>query len=133
MPTPAPTTDAMAVKDGRGGALSPALWSNLFALTVEFEVAEADFETFMTLLRENAAWSVEVEPGCLRFDILVPEVTQAQRTVLLYEIYVNRAAFDDHLSSDHYRRFDAETGAMVRRKTATAFRLLEHAKSASRG
>lgn len=132
MAAPAPTTNDTVARGDLDEAPAAAPWSNLFALTVEFEVADADFERFMALLRDNAARSVEVEIGCLRFDILVPEASQDLRTVLLYEIYVDRAAFDDHLSSDHYRRFDAETAAMVRRKAASAFRLSEHAKSPSR-
>lgn len=128
----AQTTDDKAASDTHNGASASAPWSDLFALTVEFEVAESDFERFLTLLRDNAARSVEAEPGCLRFDILVPEAGRALRTVLLYEIYVDRAAFDDHLSSDHYGRFDAETRAMVSRKSASSFHLLEHAKWPSR-
>lgn len=113
---------------GLGSGPAPPPWSELFALTVEFEVSEENFEAFLTLLRDNAARSVESELGCLRFDILVPENAQSPRTVLLYEIYSDRAAFDHHLASDHYRRFDAETRAFVTFKTAVLFRLCEHAK-----
>lgn len=128
MAAPTSTMDETAVRDGLDGASASAPWSALFALTVEFEVAESDMKGFLALLRENAARSVEAEPGCLRFDILVPDDPRASRTVLLYEIYTERAAFDDHLSSEHYRTFDAETRAMVRRKSAVTFRLREHAK-----
>ena len=84
------------------------------------------------ILRLNAARSVEAEPGCLRFDILVPENPLAQRTVLLYEIYTDRAAFDDHLASDHYMKFDAETRDMVTDKNAVPFRVSEHSKQPMR-
>lgn len=129
---PIPATDDTAVRDGLDGAPTSAPWSDLFALTVEFDVAEGDFERFLALLRDNAARSVQAEPGCLRFDILVPENARASRTVLLYEIYTDRAAFDDHLSSEHYRNFDSETRSMVSRKLAVSFRLCEHTKGPNR-
>lgn len=132
MAAPIPTMGDTAARDRLDGGPSSAPWSNLFALTVEFEVSEVGFERFLALVRDNAARSVEAEPGCLRFDILVPEHAPASRTILLYEIYTDRAAFDDHLTSEHYRRFDAETRDLVRRKTALTFCLREHAKRPSR-
>lgn len=128
MVEPTPTPDSATVQDGSGLASSLFPWSKLFALTVEFEIAEGAIARFLVLVRDNAARSVEAEPGCLRFDILMPEGAQASRTVLLYEIYTDRAAFDEHLSSEHYRSFDAETRGMVRRKSAVTFQLRENAK-----
>ena len=48
--------------------------------------------------------------------------------ILLYEIYDDRAAFDLHLQSEHYRRFDAKTRAMLAGKTVTILTLTENAK-----
>ena len=36
--------------------------------------------------------------------------------VFLYEIYDDRAAFDAHLASPHFRAFDAEVGPWVQDK-----------------
>jgi (4S)-4-hydroxy-5-phosphonooxypentane-2,3-dione isomerase len=69
---------------------------------------------------------VRLEPGCLRFDVLVPADPDAPQ-VVLYEIYVDRAAFDRHLATRHYLEFDRRTRAMVRQKAVRTFSLGETA------
>lgn len=101
-----------------------------FALTVAFEVYENAFVTFCDLVSENAARSVAAEPGCLRFDVLVPESQIGTMSVFLYEIYRDRTAFDLHLASDHYQQFDAETRAFVLSKTVVTYGVRENAKDA---
>jgi quinol monooxygenase YgiN len=98
-----------------------------FAITVEFDLVDGAFDTFHRLVSENAALSVEREPGCLRFDVLVP-VEAAVPRVLLYEIYSSREAFARHLKMEHYLSFDQATRSMVRNKTVVNFRLSEFAK-----
>ncbi len=81
------------------------------AVIVSFTVKTDDRERFMALLRENARKSIAEEPGCRRFDILEPP--QRPDEVWLYETYRDRAAFDAHLDTPHYRDFDSETRGMV--------------------
>lgn len=100
-----------------------------FAITVGFELADGAFDTFHRLVSENAALSVEREPGCLRFDVLTPLEPGAGDThVLLYEIYRDRAAFDRHLATSHYLSFDRKTRGIVRKKTVLACAVQENAK-----
>ncbi len=73
--------------------------------------------------------SVEREPGCLRFDVLTPTEDGGAPQVFLYEIYRDRAAFDLHLESEHYKAFDASTRGLVSRKTVQAFNVAENAKT----
>jgi autoinducer 2-degrading protein len=98
-------------------------------LTVEFDLTGADAAAFLAAVRENAALSVLHEPGCLRFDVLVP--VQGAPSVLLYEIYRSRADFDLHLATDHFLRFEEATRSMVRGKTVVFHHLTENAKAAS--
>ena len=102
----------------------------LYALTVEFEVHHIAFEKFGQLVRDNAEKSVALEPGCLRFDVLTPVAQAPKPAFLLYEIYADRAAFESHLTTTHFKRFDAETKAMVTRKTVVVYNIVEHAKAA---
>jgi (4S)-4-hydroxy-5-phosphonooxypentane-2,3-dione isomerase len=44
-------------------------------------------------------------------------------TVFLWEIYDDRAAFDAHLASRHFRDFDRATADMVRTKTVTFYQV----------
>jgi (4S)-4-hydroxy-5-phosphonooxypentane-2,3-dione isomerase len=99
-----------------------------YAITVEFEVEPTAFPDFLRLVKDNAAQSVKNEVGCTRFDVLTPAGQHPQRTVLLYEIYVNRAAFDVHLASAHFLSFDQATKTMVTRKTVADFAVFENAK-----
>jgi len=103
--------------------------NDLCTLTVTFALAPQDRAGFLALVRENAAFSVQNEPGCLRFDVLVPLDTDC--TVLLYEIYRSRDDFDRHLAADHYKQFDRATQGMVRTKTVVFHHLAEYAKSLS--
>lgn len=97
-----------------------------FAVTVAFELVDGAFASFHRLVGENAAESVASEAGCLRFDVLTPE-DGGEGDVLLYEIYVDRAAFDVHLATAHFKAFDAATRDLVRRKTVATFRVAENA------
>jgi quinol monooxygenase YgiN len=100
--------------------------ASAFAITVTFELEEGTTDLFHRLVAENARQSVALEPGCLRFDVLFP--TNGAREVFLYEIYTDQAAFDVHLASAHFRTFDEETRALIRKKTVNAFTVDQNAK-----
>jgi autoinducer 2-degrading protein len=100
-----------------------------FAITVAFELVEGGFPEFHRLVTENAAVSVALEPDCLRFDVLTPVDGTGRTEVFLYEIYRDRAAFDRHLASDHFRHFDERSRALVTAKTVLAYAVQENAKS----
>jgi autoinducer 2-degrading protein len=86
-----------------------------FGLTVTFRLKPGCAADFLPLTRANAAASLRDEPGCLRFDVLVPEGGDGVE-VFLYEVYADAEAFDLHLSAPHFRAFDAATRDMVARK-----------------
>jgi quinol monooxygenase YgiN len=118
------------MKAGDAGPAEPRIAQDRaapFAITVAFELVEGTFDEFHRLVSANAAMSVAVEPQCLRFDVLTP-LEAGGPSVLLYEIYADRAAFDRHLQAEHYLSFDAGTRHMVRRKTVTTFAVAENAK-----
>ena len=107
---------------------APARAAAGFAVTVAFELIEGCLEEFRRLVTENAALSVALEPGCLRFDVLAPLDGDRGHQVFLYEIYRDRAAFDRHLESGHYQRFDRATRDLVSRKTVCNYAVAENAK-----
>jgi autoinducer 2-degrading protein len=94
-----------------------------YVITVAFDVETAERARFLDLVCRNAAASLDSEPGCLRFDVLVPQ-GDGEPDVLLYEIYEDREAFQAHLDSEHFRDFDTTTRAAVRRKTVQEYELL---------
>jgi len=81
---------------------------------VEFLVAPSFVVQFRDLIAANAKASLEREAGCKRFDVLFDP--RQQRRFVLYEIYEDEAAFDDHLVSSHYLSFaGAIQGGMEQR------------------
>lgn len=78
----------------------------MYCVAVTFHLHEEYFAAFKKRVIRQAQDSLEKEPGCSVFDIW----TDAERPneVFLYEIYDDRAAFDAHLASEHFKTFDAE-------------------------
>jgi len=113
---------------GRAGELRRSERELSFALAVAFKVKQTEFDRFLDLVRANAAASLSAEPGCLRFDVLIPRAETPATTVFLYEIYRDRAAFDEHLASPHFRAFDRAVSDMVISKSVDEYRGWEHAK-----
>jgi (4S)-4-hydroxy-5-phosphonooxypentane-2,3-dione isomerase len=93
-------------------------------IIVEFRVISDEHEAFLRLILDNAAASLKREPGCIRFDVLVPE-GQARGSFMLYEIYADATAFEDHLRSEHYRLFDERVSPLVVEKKVARFGILE--------
>jgi len=93
-----------------------------FVIVVDFKIKPGEMQAFRRLIDENAAASVQDEPGCRRFDVLANRKDQDR--ILLYEIYDNRAAFDAHLKTPHFAVFNAESAALVADKTVTEYDLV---------
>lgn len=83
----------------------------MFVVVVEFEVRPEARDRFLDLVVENAKASRRIEPGCRQFDVCVDP--QAPTTVLLYEIYDDREAFDRHLTLPHFLAFDVAARPLV--------------------
>ena len=94
----------------------------MYVITVEFEIDPERLEAFLPLMTENAASSVRDEPGCRQFDVC--QDPEAANRIFLYEIYDDRAAFEAHLETPHFKRFDAAVSPMVTAKTVRALRRL---------
>ena len=92
-----------------------------FVITVDFTVKPGAMAAFRNLIDRNARDSCAGEPGCRRFDVLVP--TDSGDKVFLYEIYDDRAAFDAHLKTPHFEVFNRESEALVISKKVAQYNL----------
>ncbi len=88
-----------------------------FAVLVEFRLKPGMRPAFRRLVDANARASARNEEACRRFDVLEPE-SQAD-CILLYELYDDQAAFQAHLTSDHYRSFAEASANLCAGKTVT--------------
>lgn len=77
--------------------------SHPFVVIAEFQVKPGMMTAFLEAARDDAAHSVADEPGCRQFDIICPQ--GSDDTVVFYEVYERRAAFDAHLETPHLARF----------------------------
>lgn len=91
----------------------------MYAVTVLFRIKPDVMAEFMPLMQANARTSLSQEPGCQQFDICTD--TERAAEVFLYELYTNRAAFDAHLQSAHFKAFDAAVSEMIADKTIHTF------------
>ena len=74
-----------------------------FVVIAEFEVKPDCIAAFLQAARSDATQSLAKEPGCRQFDIIQPETPA--NTVIFYEVYDSRAAFDAHLATAHVDEF----------------------------
>jgi (4S)-4-hydroxy-5-phosphonooxypentane-2,3-dione isomerase len=92
-----------------------------FVITVAFDLHEGRLPEFLPMIVENANRSRTVEPGCERFDVLVPKGSGNQ--VFLYEIYKDKAAFEEHLRTQHFLDFNSASAGLVKAKKIVEYGL----------
>lgn len=91
----------------------------MFAVVVTFRIKPDRMEAFLPLMYANAATSLGVEPGCHQFDVCTDPDRPDE--VFLYELYDDKAAFDAHLASPHFKAFDAAVAEMLAAKDVRTF------------
>ena len=92
----------------------------MLLVAVTFEIAPDEAELFAHRVQQQAADSLE-EPGCSRFDVWRDPGDDSR--FFLFEIYDDRAAFDAHLESMHFKAFDQEVAPWVHSKTIETWTL----------
>ena len=74
----------------------------MYVVIVDIHIQSQHREAFVAAMLENARLSVQDEPGCLQFDVVEDETDPAH--LILYEVYADRAAFEeDHLQREHFK------------------------------
>lgn len=74
-----------------------------FVVIAEFVVKAGKMNSFLEHAYDDAHNSTSTEPGCLQFDVL--RSAEDDSTVVFYEVYTNKQAFNDHLQTAHVERF----------------------------
>lgn len=82
-----------------------------FVVLAEFKIKEGQRDAFLALAHNDANESLANESGCHQFDVLVPE--EDGHTVILHEVYTDRAAFDKHMEMPHYKPFKEGTAPLL--------------------
>lgn len=77
----------------------------MFIVLVQVQVRPELLAEFETAILENAARSVEREPGCLRFDVVQQEDDPTKW--VFFEVYEDAAAWAEHGRSPHFLAYKA--------------------------
>ena len=80
------------------------------AVVVELTIKPENFGQFLARVVIQASNSLTREALCFHFDVCVDS---DQNQILLYEIYADKVAFEFHLTSEHFLRFDADTADWI--------------------
>jgi len=89
-----------------------------YVILVDFLLKPGSKTEFRRAIDANARASCRDERGCSRFDVVEPRDDDDR--ILLYEIYDDRAAFEEHLKTPHLAAFEAASNHLVTKKTVIA-------------
>jgi len=76
----------------------------MYVVIVDFAIKREHAVAFAKAVSENARTSTGKEPACRQFDVCVSPDDPC--SFFLYEVYDDRAGFETHLASGHYKTFD---------------------------
>jgi len=96
----------------------------MYVVTVLFTIDPSHRSSFEILTLKNASLSLK-EKGCSRFDVCFSE---DGNQCFLYELYKDRAAFDEHLATAHFKEFNELTQSLVIAKRVEIYSLLSNSK-----
>jgi quinol monooxygenase YgiN len=78
----------------------------------EIEIAQVHLDQYKAILKEEAAASVELEPGVISIFPMFQK--DNPRQVRILEIYASQAAYDSHVKSAHFQKYKTTTLKMVK-------------------
>ncbi len=94
---------------GQGVALGQ---SEMMVRIAEIEIDSAYLEEYKTILEEEAAASVKLEPGVIA---IFPMYEKDKPTsVRILEIYASKASYQQHLQTSHFLKYKTTTLKMVK-------------------
>jgi quinol monooxygenase YgiN len=76
-----------------------------FVLQVQIRIKPENVDSFMKKVLENAA-AARKEPGCKQFDVVVDP--KDRTSVMLYEVYADEKAFEQHQQTAAFKKYVAE-------------------------
>jgi len=82
-----------------------------FVVIAEFKIKPGEMTAFLAVARDDALHSVQDEAGCRQFDVTC--LQDEDDTVVLYEVYDSREAFESHLKTPHLERFRQAIPALI--------------------
>jgi (4S)-4-hydroxy-5-phosphonooxypentane-2,3-dione isomerase len=97
-----------------------------FAIVVTFKVKPDSVAAFLQRVQKLARDSLNLEGGCMQFDVLVGETNQA--IIVSYEVYVDAQSFTAHRATPHFTDFNKTVTPWVISKEVRRLKLLEEVR-----
>ena len=91
----------------------------MFVVTVTFAIDPSRLADFRTAMVDQASDTLSREPSCAQFDVAYDPSDET--VCFLYELYADRAAFEAHLISPHFKAFEAKVATWVVSKTVRTY------------
>ena len=93
----------------------------MYVVTVHFEVHTDYVDEFRQAVLAQAHNTLKMEHQCRKFDVCFDPDDPGR--CFLYEQYDDRAAFEEHLQTEHFAEFDKTVANWIRDKSVHFFNL----------
>ena len=90
----------------------PVIEPDMMVRIAEIEIFPEFQEEYTAILKEEAAASVNVEPGVIAIFPMCQKENPTQ--IRLVEIYANRAVYESHLITPHFQHYKTSTQKMIK-------------------
>lgn len=81
------------------------------AIVATMQIAPGKRDEYLTLLVAHGRRCLENEPGTLKFEIMLPH--DKADTVMLYEVYASKDAFDAHWNGESVQQIRRESAGLM--------------------
>jgi quinol monooxygenase YgiN len=88
---------------------------SVIALLVQLDLNPGQKDAFVARALEHRGNVIGNEPGCLRFDLVLPD--EGGDRVYLYEVYADDEALQTHFNTPYMKQYMADTAPMIARRT----------------
>jgi quinol monooxygenase YgiN len=78
----------------------------------ELEIDPAQLDAYRSALKEEIATSIRVEKGVL--SLAAVSVKDHPSQIRIFETYADKAAYEAHLQTPHFKKYKSETAGMVK-------------------
>jgi quinol monooxygenase YgiN len=91
----------------------------MFVLQVNIRIKPENVDAFMQKVDENAK-AARSEAGCKQFDVLVDPKDKTR--LMLYEVYQDEAAFEEHQKGAAFKKYVAEAVPLLADRQRTVWK-----------
>jgi len=91
----------------------------MFVLQVSIRIKPENVDAFMKKLDENAR-AARTEKGCRQFEVLVDPKDKTK--IMLYEVYNDEAAFEEHQKGAAFKKYIAEAVPLLADRARTVWK-----------